>query len=505
MQVTFGRLAAILLTLTIVTTAAGLYVLQVNFRSLEARHDVEARDRLRAAAAAMRNQIRFYQRMLALIGSNPEAATLLEFGDDAEIVAWSQKIAGLLPGALGTALVSPRHVLFGDALALRVGPRCRADLQDLAGGDPIEYPLLHTDVAGLEHFDVLSPVQVPSGELAGKLFVSFRLAVLEELLAGLALPGDRFVLLGSDGDAKLSVGAVVADRALSVYRTQVANTPWELILQRPAVAERGLVADLAGMAGAVLLVVALVTLAVVRSLHDRFRSDLARVHRALDNLLQWRYDARDPATAFPETAALMPAIDRLARRFRQQDRELRQRSLSDPLTGVYNRRFFDLMLGHQHEQSRRQPPAVLVVVDLNDFAQLNADCGHATGDRVLHQVATYLCGRVRATDVVARIAGDRFGLLLTNMDQARLTDWVAALVHDHDHRALETLREKRCACQFSVGAAFVDARAYPRPADVLAAANSAMYEVKSRRRIRHSRFAIARAGSVLPVTVQALP
>jgi hypothetical protein len=55
-------------------------------------------------------------------------------------------------------------------------------------------------------------------------------------------------------------------------------------------------------------------------------------------------------------------------------------------------------------------------------------------------------------------------------------------------------------CQFSVGVASIDARLYASPAEVFNAAESAMYAVKQRRRIRHSRYAIAKSDNVTAIT-----
>ena len=101
-------LIALLITATFVTTAAGLYVLQDNFRTIENQFDAEAHDSVRSAALAIRNQIRFYQGILQLISRNPDVGNLLAFGEHEDIVQWSVTVGRLLPGTLGTALASPQ-------------------------------------------------------------------------------------------------------------------------------------------------------------------------------------------------------------------------------------------------------------------------------------------------------------------------------------------------------------------------------------------------------------
>lgn len=507
-QLSIGKLAvimiALLITLTVVTTTAGFYVLQANFRTLEERHDAEAHDTLRIAAISIRNQIRFYQGILHLISTNNEVGNLLEFGQGSEVADWSHTVGRLLPGTLGTALASPQGVVFGDALALRVGPACQEDLQHFSAGQNIDYPLLHNDIAGLEHFDLLARIVAPSGEQAGTLFVSFRLSVLEDLLESMTFSGDRFFLLDGQGVERLSTSAPLTDREVRTYRSRIPDTSWELVLQRPAANGSAFVSDLIVADILVLLAVSVLMVAIVRVTHGRFTSDMRRVHQALEDVLRGRYKPSDKATAIKETAILLPDIEQLALRIQQQRNELRQQSLSDPLTGVFNRRYFDLMLGHLHEQSRRQHPSALIIVDLNDFKHINDEFGHSAGDRVLQHIAAYLKSRVRATDIVARLGGDEFALIMTNMAERRLDEWLTALIHDHDHKLLEGSDGTVCVCQISIGAAYIDAQVYPQPSDVFKAADSAMYSVKQRRQIRHSRFAIARRGhqpdNVTPLT-----
>ncbi len=87
----------------------------------------------------------------------------------------------------------------------------------------------------------------------------------------------------------------------------------------------------------------------------------------------------------------------------------------DPLTGLSNRRGFD-MLTRQAFQSclRQDAPATLLMFDLDEFKQINDTLGHKTGDNALIEFATLLNSTFRESDVVARLGGDEFGILLTN-------------------------------------------------------------------------------------------
>lgn len=509
MQLSIGKLATILIalfiTVTLVTTGAGLYVLQTNYRSLENRQEAEAHDTLRNATIAVRSQVRFYQGILELISANPEVSNLLEFADTPEITNWSFSLGRLLPGTLGTALASPDGVVFGDPLALRVGPACQADMRHFAKHGSIAYPLLHTDIPGLEHFDLITKLSTASGEPLGTLFVSFRLSIIEELLRSMTHQGDRFALFDSGGTEKLATGEPAQNLQIREYRAKIPDTSWELALRRPiAPPDTSLTAlvivDALSLVGVGILIVFL-----VRTTLSRFTSDMSRIHTALVDVLAGRYRPAQAPTALKETAILMPDIEQLALRIQRQRDDLRQQSLSDPLTGVFNRRYFDLMLAHLHEQSRRQAPATLVVVDLNDFKHVNDEFGHPSGDRVLQNAARFLRSRVRASDIVARLGGDEFALLLTHMSKDNLEEWLTALIHDYDHQLLDNAQGEVSFCQFSIGAASVDAAIFPTPGDVVDAADGAMYAVKQRRQVRHSRFAVARPDAASLKTAAAKP
>ena len=94
-------------------------------------------------------------------------------------------------------------------------------------------------------------------------------------------------------------------------------------------------------------------------------------------------------------------------------RELEEAALTDPLTGVANRRAFDRNLSGELARARRSKrPFALAVMDLNGFKALNDVEGHDAGDVVLRAVARAWAGELRVTDTLARLGGDEFAALL---------------------------------------------------------------------------------------------
>ena len=95
----------------------------------------------------------------------------------------------------------------------------------------------------------------------------------------------------------------------------------------------------------------------------------------------------------------------------------RRLATMDPLTGVYNRRHFEQMLSLEIDNvTRYGHPLSLLMVDIDDFKQINDRFGHMAGDKVLKRAAQILTENVRKVDTVARFGGDEFIVLLPHAD-----------------------------------------------------------------------------------------
>ncbi|MFZ0774442.1 MAG: sensor domain-containing diguanylate cyclase [Candidatus Sulfotelmatobacter sp.] len=100
---------------------------------------------------------------------------------------------------------------------------------------------------------------------------------------------------------------------------------------------------------------------------------------------------------------------------------VKQLAYLDGLTGIFNRRFFELRIMEEIERARRYGAGMAVIMaDIDDFKRLNDEFGHVLGDEVLRQVSSLFHQQVRKIDVVCRYGGEEFGILLTqvNAEQA---------------------------------------------------------------------------------------
>jgi diguanylate cyclase len=139
----------------------------------------------------------------------------------------------------------------------------------------------------------------------------------------------------------------------------------------------------------------------------------------------------DPANGSPRLAAELPTIELLGRLLavllvQELDRQELQRrfelaeldALTDPLTGVGNRRAWDRLLDAEEARCRRYgSTASLVAIDLDELKLVNDAEGHAAGDRLLRRTAQVIDSTRRAADVVARLGGDEFGVLAVECDE----------------------------------------------------------------------------------------
>ena len=127
----------------------------------------------------------------------------------------------------------------------------------------------------------------------------------------------------------------------------------------------------------------------------------------------------------------------------------------DSLTGVYNRRAFSRLLDHHVAYARRyHRDGAMLVFDIDGLREINQSYGVAAGDTVIEVVAQTIRERLRETDVVGRIGGDEFGVMLPEIDVEGARRVAADLVRGAAERAVE-IAGARGAVHLTVSAAIV--------------------------------------------------
>ncbi len=117
-----------------------------------------------------------------------------------------------------------------------------------------------------------------------------------------------------------------------------------------------------------------------------------------------------------ELETAMRKAETLALKLEEANRRLRDAANIDPLTRVYNRRFFEEFLAWNFNRSQRYAtPLGCLMIDIDHFKNVNDAHGHLTGDRILQGVAAKLKGVLRSTDIIARYGGEEFIVLLPDI------------------------------------------------------------------------------------------
>lgn len=167
-------------------------------------------------------------------------------------------------------------------------------------------------------------------------------------------------------------------------------------------------------------------------------------------------------------------------RLQQVLTELAFQTEHDTLTGLYNRRAFDALLAREAERARRSgAPLSLALFDLDNFKAVNDTHGHPCGDAVLATLGRVLLGSTRSYDVVARLGGEEFALVMpeTGLVKARAIA----------ERILDALRATPMACAgvapfrvtCSVGLACAKGHDDAPAPDLYALADKALYQAKA--------------------------
>ena len=164
-------------------------------------------------------------------------------------------------------------------------------------------------------------------------------------------------------------------------------------------------------------------------------------------------------------------------------------ALHDPLTMLGNRRKLDVELEKLSDISQSKPQTISILhIDLDRFKQINDTLGHAAGDAMLEHAAAVLERNVRTSDLVARIGGDEFVIVITDSADPGEMAALAARIIDQMRQPID-FEGFSCRCGVSIGIAQASG-AYLDTRQMLVNADIALYRAKATGRNRHEFFTL---------------
>ncbi len=250
-------------------------------------------------------------------------------------------------------------------------------------------------------------------ELAGRVGAKLSLPrVMETVLSG---KSGIFQMKDADGVERLWAYETVIDNPDGVIPMRVlVSIPMTVIF---AEADRALVRNLIGIALSTILLLIAAWYGTEIFVHRKVRTLLNAAGRVHAGDLSAR-------TGLPhdgeELSQIGAAFDEMTQSLQDRDARLQEaltklneQVITDPLTGLYNRRYLTDFLHREFERARRNAtPVAAIMLDIDHFKRINDTFGHAAGDFVLTEIARLLTRHIRGSDMVCRYGGEEFLLIL---------------------------------------------------------------------------------------------
>jgi len=186
----------------------------------------------------------------------------------------------------------------------------------------------------------------------------------------------------------------------------------------------------------------------------------------------------EPQTGRPQLAVMMGEAIRLSLSNLKLREELREQATHDPLTGLFNRRYFQENLSRElYRAQRRKAPLCVAMLDLDYFKRFNDTFGHGAGDSLLREFGRVLREKLRKSDISCRYGGEEFVLILPDSsltDTQKRVEQIRALVNQ-----LQLRHGEHLLGAMTVSAGIAEARAQGETAgELLRAADEALYAAK---------------------------
>jgi diguanylate cyclase (GGDEF)-like protein len=186
----------------------------------------------------------------------------------------------------------------------------------------------------------------------------------------------------------------------------------------------------------------------------------------------------DPAELLARAKALLR--NKLTHdKIRKLQVSLEQMVVSDPLTGLHNRRYLmDRLTQEMQRADRHGDPLAFAMIDLDGFKPINDQFGHVVGDKVLRAVGNAVARCVRVSDIAARYGGDEFAVILPQTPPEGAMRVVERVLRTISELTLQDSEGKSCKVTASLGLAYYPTDDVETPEDLIHSADGALYGAK---------------------------
>ena len=166
---------------------------------------------------------------------------------------------------------------------------------------------------------------------------------------------------------------------------------------------------------------------------------------------------------------------------------LEQMVVSDPLTGLHNRRYLmDRLTQEMQRADRHNEPLAFAMIDLDGFKPINDQFGHVVGDKVLRAVGNAVARCVRVSDIAARYGGDEFAIILPQTPPEGAMRVVERVLRSISELQLQDENGAAVKVTASLGLAYYPADDIETPEDLVHSADGALYGAKRSGKNRYS-------------------
>lgn len=224
---------------------------------------------------------------------------------------------------------------------------------------------------------------------------------------------------------------------------------------------------------------------IILSARDSTREKVYGLEAGADDYLPKPYDASELKARIYACLRTKILQDELRRKNRQLEEVLSQMetlAMTDQLTGLFNRRFFESVVEKEFSKAiRYNHPTSCLMLDIDHFKKINDECGHHAGDQVLKEISRLMKNCFREADTVARWGGEEFIVLLPETTRENALQVASRLLTSVSAFKFSSFPG---SVTVSIGLASMPKPAVDTSEKLIAASDRALYQAKSRGRNR---------------------